>query len=191
MSWELSLSVIFISLALSWLAGIMDRLRGDNLDFGSALMEKLVYGGIVALTMGGVGFLLGQNVPGPVFFVCIVIGFAAGMSTGWGEPLGALLDRRPQNPFELERWQIGILKKNALLAMIVRGAMTGFWVLPLMYIDPRAGLISLAMMIAMPVAILIARDAAGETEKEKWEMQEFLRGFLFIFLLSFFLILCK
>lgn len=144
--------------ALLVLMGVMDRWRGDAADIVSRTVEKAIYGYLVAALSGHTWDWL----TGP-----IVLAMAFGMSPGWGEPLGALLRRQPMDQLKLEWWQVGILKHSAISAMIARGAIWGAPALPLAWFDPSLIYVSLAFLIAVPVAPYLFRD---------WEIQEFARG---------------
>lgn len=138
--------------------GVMDRWRGDAADIVSRTVEKAIYGYLVAALSGHTW---------DWFTGLIVLAMAFGMSPGWGEPLGALLRRQPMDQSKLEWWQVGILQHNAIAAMIARGAIWGAPVLPLVWFDSSLIYVSLAFLIAVPVAPYLFRD---------WEIQEFARG---------------
>lgn len=142
---------------------VLDRWRGDTDNIGSRLLEKLLYGAAAHVAVYGVELtpLL------PLFMLAML----AGSSTGWGEPLGALLDRRPMSPDKFEWWQRWVLPdllcRNAVAAMIVRGLIWAAPFLPLALIDADLLAVPLAFAIAVPVAPYLFRD---------WEIQEFARG---------------
>jgi len=145
------------------LMGILDRWRGDRDDLGSKLIEKLLYGSAVCVAATGTPFtpLL------PLFILAML----AGSSSGWGEPLGALIERREMDDARLERWQRmilpGLLRRSAVAALIVRGAIWGAPFLPLAWFDPELIRVFVAFLVAVPVAPYLFRD---------WEIQEFARG---------------
>lgn len=143
--------------------GSMDRWRGDADDIGSRLLEKLLYG--AATCAAATGTLLTPLLP------LFLFAMLAGSSSGWGEPLGALIERREMDPSKLERWQHvilpGLLRRSPIAAMIVRGAIWGAPFLPLAWFDPVLLAVPLAFMVAVPVAPYLFRD---------WEIQEFARG---------------
>jgi hypothetical protein len=98
---------------------------------------------------------------------------------GWGEPLGSALFGYPMNPKQLEKWQVGPLKKNAYLALVARG---GIWASPALALVPyyeQFLFIFIAMGIAMPVSVLIARfigEYRSLTNKAVWRLNEYIRG---------------
>lgn len=143
--------------------GIMDRWRGDRDDIVSKLIEKLLYG--VAVCLAATGTLFTPLLP--LFMLALL----AGSSSGWGEPLGALIERREMDDARLERWQRmilpGLLRRSAISALIVRGAIWGAPFLPLALFDPALLAVPVAFLVAVPVAPYLFRD---------WEIQEFVRG---------------
>lgn len=143
--------------------GILDRWRGDSDDIGSKLVEKLLYG--VAVCVAATGTVLTPLLP------LFALAMLAGSSSGWGEPLGALIERRPMDSNNLERWQRvilpGLLSRSAIAALIVRGAIWGAPFLPLVWFDPALWVVPVAFLVSVPVAPYLFRD---------WEIQEFARG---------------
>ncbi len=103
----------------------------------------------------------------PLFMLALL----AGSSAGWGEPLGALIERQEMDDARLERWQRmilpGLLRRSAVAALIVRGAIWGAPFLPLALFDPALLAVPVAFLVAVPVAPYLFRD---------WEIQEFARG---------------
>lgn len=150
-----------IDLAAILSMGALDRWRGDRNDLGSKLVEKLLYGAAVCLAATGTLFtpLL------PLFMLALLIG----SSIGWGEPLGALIDRRPMVEDRLEWWQFGVAKRSSLVAMVLRGAIWGLPFMPLVWFDTDLLAVPLAFLIAVPLAPYLFRD---------WEIQEFVRGWI-------------
>ena len=152
-----------IETVLIFAAAIVDRLRGSAKGLPSKTLELLAYGWIIAALLGH---------PLDYWTPAISVLFALGGSFGWGEPIGAALFGRAMNAVDYEWWQIGPLKKNAWLALTFRGAMWGAPVLALAYWLPEVIVVLPAYLIAMPLAVLIARLV----DWKKWEVQEFLRG---------------
>lgn len=141
--------------------GIADRWRGDAQHLISRATEKLLYCYLVALLAGHAFDALTLPLVAALFL---------GMSIGWGEPLGALLERRAMNPERFAWWQRGaLLRRDALAAMIARGALWAAPVLPIALFDPALTSVALAFFIAVPLAPYLFRD---------WEVQEFVRGVL-------------
>lgn len=178
-----ALFIFIYQQTLALLSGYMDRMRGDPKHFGNRLVEKLLYGLFICSTFVLVDVLYGSVVFDWLYILLlsgIVLGFSVGISTGWGEPMSALLYRHEMDQEELEWWQFGKLKENPLYAMIARGFMTGIPIWLVAWIDPKVMLISVAMMIAMPLSILIVRSQKRIMENyDAWAIHEYVRGYLF------------
>ena len=111
--------------------------------------------------------------------------FMLGEGMGWGCPLGAALRGSPMDAINcrsgLERWQIGVLARNAWAALAARGAL---WGLPLALLglalqDTRLLAMPAVMSVAMVAAPALVR--AGNRWRPSdhlWGKQEFLRGWL-------------
>lgn len=150
------------------MAGVMDRVRGDAFHFFNRAVDKLVYGWVVAAL-----FLH----PFDWLTPAIVLAFVLGSSPGWGDTMGAILERRPLNPEMVARdhfWQVGPLKQNVWAAACVRGALWGAPVALLGYFDP-------ALLWAVPVYIIAYVGSlvlSRELLRGSWEHAETLRGIL-------------
>lgn len=154
-------------LFLIFLSAIADRVRGDRIhlwyfDSNHRLPAYIFLGWTFAALSGHV--LDWMTLP---IMLAIVIGASPGLS----QPMGSLL-KDGTDPGLPEWWQVGILKTNALLACLVRGAMWGLPVSLLAYFDHRLIWVLPAYTIAFPGAILIARYLC----KSDWEKAEFMRG---------------
>lgn len=153
--------------------GIFDRVRGSEFNlFGNLrnnrTYEKAVLGYITAASLGHWFDYL--TLP-----LLILVGI--GMSLGWGEPLGAALNRRQMNIYNLEDWQIGITRSNVWAALTLRGIIWGSFSLPLAYFDPMVAILVLAYAIGFPLSAYVARDASRYVGYEAWGLSEFLRSF--------------
>ena len=101
------------------LAGLLDRVRGDGFTFLGRAVEKLIYGWILAALFG---------FPFSWLTILIAVGFAFGSSPGWGDTMGAILQKRDLDPKLVARnhfWQIGKLKTNKWAAAFARGFLWG------------------------------------------------------------------
>ncbi len=157
-------------------AGFFDRIRGDQFDLFSRTVEKLVYGWIIATLAGH-----GQD----AYTIPFAILFAFGISPGWGNPIGAALNRLSPDvhrnfllmqhaPAEFETWQIGILRKNTYLALVVRGIITGIPII-LTGLWIESIIVMTAYAIAFPLACRIANIFNNPGD---WGHQEYFRGWI-------------
>ena len=165
-----------MSYLLILLMGFFDRLRGDAFHLIHRTVEKLTYGWIVAALAG---------YPLDFFTVGIAGLWAVGMSFGWGEPLGAFLERREMSIVRLEWWQRGILEKDTLLAIVARGALWGLCITPLAFFDLDLLVIAVAITIAFTLSVFIARffivlnnRSWYQLKGSSWEATEYLRGWI-------------
>ena len=113
----------------------------------------------------------------------VLLASLLGSAPGWGEPLGAYIVDRPQVKARLEWWQIGPLKTDITLSLLVRGFI---WGLPIALVLSLFGyflaggtvlLAYTASMLAAPWFIsrkYYLRSAWDSTKQ--WQMQEWLRG---------------
>ena len=160
---------------------IFDRLRGSNYDFISSAIEKIIYG-IAA------GILCGLT---DWYLVAVYSAlFAVGSSSGWGEPMGAVIENRKMKIHNVEWWQCWIFERNAILALMFRGAMWGGCIAPLAYWDMNVLWTIPAMMLAMPIAAKTGNLMIGKVN-DPWAAQEYVRGALFGLLLCLFMMLNK
>jgi hypothetical protein len=149
---------------------LADRIRGDAFqpvvfNFNHRLSAYVVLGWTFAALTGHVFDYL--TLP-------IALLLVAGASSGLSEPLGALNSSRPMIVEELEWWQFGWMKTNALLATTFRGLMWGVPVALLTYFDHSLIWALPAFTVAMPAAVLISRQWL----KSDWQYMEFIRGFI-------------
>jgi hypothetical protein len=172
------MSEFFISVLLILICGILDRYRGDKKDIVNRTFEKILYAATVAYLAG---FAMDLQLLG------FIAGFAVGISFGWGAPMGAYLNDRTMFG-EMEWWQFGVFRKNALAALWLRGAIWAACLLPACI---GAGIYSpvLAAALGFPLSCMIAKwcinngynrlgDRFGWQQKSAWNTGEFIRGLL-------------
>lgn len=154
-----------MSIVLVILTTILDRLRGSG-KFPKAICQ-ILYGLVI-------GVFLKQEWQ---FVVLFTILFVAGVSPGWGQPLGAYLGSRPPEPNKKERWQFGSLPQRPFESVLVRGVI---WAAPpaiLVFWYKEALIFSLSIMVAFPLAATIAKNLI-KRDVVWWDRHEFIRGFL-------------
>lgn len=121
------------------MSGMMDRVRGDALHlFDQRALDKLLYGWVIAAMF--------QH-PFDWLTPAIAGAFLLGASPGWGDSMGAILEKRELRPDMVARnhfWQIGILKRNKWAAAVARGALWGAPIALLGVFDPT-------LLMAVPV----------------------------------------
>ncbi|MGB0732878.1 MAG: hypothetical protein ACPGPF_03905 [Pontibacterium sp.] len=158
-----------------------DRVRGTGAPFffAAAITGAAIYTTTLFL-------LVPDDLAGQFFYggICVLamVAYLVGESFGWGEPLGAFLERRPMDPQKLEPWQIGPLATNAGLALVVRGAMWGAPIAAILtlYINIGSALsVLVAYTVAFWLAPLLCRGLALDTT-HKWERTESVRGALVV-----------
>lgn len=144
------------------LCGFLDRIRGDQFDLFGKLVEKLTYGWLIATLLG---------YPAEVFTIYISIAFTVGISPGWGGPIGDALNKRHSEADRtvFEKYEASILRKNVYVSLAARGILTGILLIPLSIYT-----VSLAFMVAFPLAVFIA----SKLPQNKWEYQEYFRGWI-------------
>lgn len=147
------------------LCGLLDRVRGDKFDLIGKGFEKIVYGWVIA-------HILGHSQDW--WTVYIIISFAAGMSTGWGQPIGEALN--PGTRKRYHWYEVGILKDDPWLSLMARGFIAGSLLLPFF---PQ---VSGACMVAFPMAVYIAKLTKSTYAAEH---QEYYRGWIIGGLLVF------
>lgn len=156
-----------IDLLMIPLAGWVDRIRGgwQPLSRVPSIVGTLAYGWILAHLLGH-----GWDVLTLPFLVL----FRIGESFGWGTPLANALGEQRTT---FESWQVGPLRKNPWLSLVVRGAMWGGPVALLGVIDPAIYVMLPAFVIAMPLApALIVRYNRGRPSGHLWGAMEVTRG---------------
>lgn len=150
------------------LAGVMDRIRGDSFHIGSRVVDKLLYGWVLAALFAH---------PWDWLTPLIAAGFAAGSSPGWGDSWGAILEKRdiPETYTREHWWQVGVLRTNKWLAGITRGLLWGAPVSILGVFDP-------VLYWAAPIYVVAYVGGAWVTSNKpfngNWEHGEINRGLL-------------
>lgn len=159
--WEIVQLVVIVAYM-----GGLDRLRGDAFDLlDRRVWDRLAYGWLVAALFGH---------PWDAHTAAIIAAMYAGMAPGWGGAIGPALRGYRPTEAELERWQIGPLATNAWLALIARGVLWGAMFIPLaLWLHPTYWFGVAAYTTAMPTAVLLARRAGTD-----WEKQEHYRGWI-------------
>lgn len=158
-----------MELLLVVLMGLLDRVRGGwaPLKKVPGLVKAQLYGACVALLLGIDTFWM---------VAAAALLFAIGETFGWGTPLATALGE-PRTDWE--RWQIGKLRENVWLALVVRGAMWGAPVALLTFFEPTAIYALPAFAIAMPLAPAILRASVKwKPCPEKWAQMELIRGWV-------------
>lgn len=149
-----------------YMMGNFDRVSGDRYDLGlTKWAERMMYGWMCAAIIGH---------PYDAFTLAAGLAVALGRAPGFGEPIGALLERRDMVEERLEWWQVGLAARNAWAALCMRGAMWGACFLPLAWFDYHFLAASAAFTVAMPAAILVERLRGTNN----WEWQERFRGWI-------------
>jgi uncharacterized membrane protein len=149
------------------MSGLMDRVRGDAFHFFARAIDKLVYGWIIAAL-----FLH----PFDWLTPAIMVAFLLGSSPGWGDTMGAILEKRKIFD-DYDRghfWQVGILRRNKWAAAFVRGAIWGAPIAALGYFDP-------VLYYAVPVYIVAYVGSlvfSMQFLKGSWGHAETVRGLM-------------
>ena len=146
--------------------GFADRLRGTTHPW--AFTSKLLYGFIACGLLGLPGWwLLGGAAL-----------FALGSATGWSRPLTmALGDSAGMDQARLHWYQVGPMKYNPHLALMVRGLIWGAPISLLAFWHPVVLAVPVAYAIATPLAPWLAlRYTPGFLVP--WEAQESCRGWV-------------
>lgn len=144
------------------LLGLADRLRGGGW-FRYSRPLGLLLMGILTAGMAGVGGLEA---------LALIVAVIAGGAPGWGNPLGAALDRTPMTD-AWEVWQRGILRRNVLSAVAVRGLI---WGAPVALVSLPAGVAYAAGFTAAPY--LVRSFLPPSSAVDCWGVMEFVRGAL-------------
>jgi len=150
------------------LSGLLDRIRGDAFHFYGRVVDKLLYGWVIAA--------LFQH-PFDLFTPAIMLAFVLGSSPGWGDTMGAIMEDRDLKPETVARdhfWQVGVLRTNKWAAAVVRGALWGLPIALLGWFDP-------VLYWAVPiytVAYLVSLVLASYIKKDSWSQAEVIRGLI-------------
>lgn len=160
----MQIDLILMYIAVVYFMGCADRVSGDTYNLGFTKNEdRAFYGWLVACLFSHYWDWI---------MLATVLATIVGRAPGWGEPMGAALTGKDMNQNELEWYQVGILKRNAWLALLARGALWGACYIPIVYFDSRYMYAVLAFTIALPVAAFVSKI----TLYGNWETQERYRG---------------
>ena len=161
---------LLTNLLLTFSCGLMDRFRGTgSVDvFYSKSIESYIYG----LFVGAIFLSSWWHV---LIFAAL---WGVGASFGWGTPLGSLMRDTEMDQSKLEWWQFGPFKTNVVFACVLRGVLWGACVLPVAYLDPKAGVFFITMGAIFPTAMVLAKKFSKVSLGSMWETQEFYRGWL-------------
>ena len=159
------MELVLIPIAFS----ILDRLRG-------------IYSYMIWLYAAFFGYFMSDN---QSLSLLLALSFVAGESAGWGEPLGAYLSNRAQNPKDLHGWQtnrvgqILKLQNNPFRSLLVRGAIWAIAPALVMLLESYEQSFYTFIMIltAFVLSIIIVKKTALSMEN-KWKTQELIRGAL-------------
>ena len=165
--------IIFLILACA----IMDRFRGDPRTPHESINrfgEKLIYGATAALLTPVDSFLA---------IALVAAAFALGSSVGWGEAMGAYLEDKEMDQEKLAWWQVGMMKKNVMVALVGRGFV---WAAPIFLtsIFFESWPLAIAVIVAFPTSLVISKhvNIRFRTKKigveNEWEEAEWIRGIL-------------
>ena len=168
---------ILLKIVLVMANAFGDRLRGGlwhkPLGISNTLYGSVIFTGCLVL-------LLGLS---PLEGSVVLLASLLGSAPGWGEPLGSYILDRPQVEERLEWWQVGPLKTNITLSLLVRGFI---WGLPIALVLSSfeyylaGGTVLLAYTVSMLAAPwFISRKyyyRSAWDATTKWQMQEWLRG---------------
>lgn len=139
------------------LLALFDRMRGGGWFRYSHLAGMLGMGVVVSLILNLHGWVFGYG----------VLAVMLGASFGWGNPLGAAFDGRPMGS-AYEWWQVGILRRSVILALLARGAMWGIPLAPMIPLAPVA--------FAIPFALSPYLARVIPWRGDRWAILEFTRG---------------
>lgn len=137
--------------------GFFDRLRGSGWFAYSHMVGMLGMGAMTSLMLDVNGWTA----------IYVVAAVMLGAAPGWGNPLGAAFDGRPMGQ-DYEWWQVGILCRSTLAALLVRGLMWGALLAPISLLAP------LAFAIPFTLAPYLARLLPPGLDR--WALMEFTRG---------------
>ena len=155
--------------------GIIDRLRGSGRVPKAAM--QILYGFTTA------SFLLFPvrtlTVETLYFVSSFTLLFVAGVSIGWGQPLGAYIACKPAEVDKKESWQFGVFIENSFLAVLLRGLIWAACTSPCLYFDKERTLIFMtSIFLAFPIAATITRLLVKKGYLIAWELHEIFRGLI-------------
>ncbi len=163
--------------------GIIDRLRGSG-KVPKALMQILYGFTTASFLVFPVRTLIVETL---YFVLSFTLLFVAGVSIGWGQPLGAYIACKPPAVDKRESWQFGVFIENSFLAVLLRGFFWGACTLPCLYFDQKRTLIFiLSIFLAFPLAATISRILVKKGYIIAWELHEIFRGLILGALILYF-----
>jgi len=157
---------------------VLERLRGDPIDFISRTVEKACYGWFFSLLTGSDNFY---------FILCSTIAFAFGCSPSWGIPHGAFVANRPMAPNregEWHWWQYGILRTSIGAAITARAALWALPMLPVCWYFNEGWLAPLSIFVGYIAAFPLSRKVNIRfvtkyvRVREEWSEVEIIRAFV-------------
>lgn len=108
----------------------------------------------------------------------MILAVMAGEFAGWGNPMGAILNREPMRN-NYHWWQFGVLRRNKFLAITFRGLMFGLPPALVGYYYAMTGAIYLLPIITLAFVFSVydvSRRLKDKTEDEKMKAMEKERG---------------
>lgn len=162
-------------------ASASDRVRGSGDTF---YMSSSLWGAVL--------FCAALYIATGELMQLVAIGYMVGELAGWGHVLGSVYSRRLLTDRKTSSWQIGILKTNMFLALVVRGLI---WGVPVGLCGAAYGAwIGLSLFIAVSVSFVAApylarlhkrvrEDREGGIEWQNWQRGENIRGALCILII--------
>ena len=161
---------MYVDALLIALAAACDRIRGGwkIVPTTGHKIAGLLYGAVL-------GYLLGLP---PLWCAATSVLWWLGEKPGWGYPMGRAILGAAQHDLEHpnakpERWQVGFLKGQPWLSLVVRGAMWALPVLPIGYWHPQAYAL-IGMAVVLPAGALVDHFM----RRGQWATGEWVRGAL-------------
>lgn len=164
--------MLVVGVVAALLCGPLDRLRGHERHIlGQRALDKLAYGAALALALGVRDPLTGVVLAGLLVW---------SMSPGWGDSMGAIVERRPMDPARREWWMVGRARTDPHLALVCRGVVWGLAGVPVAIWQGDARYLALIPIyaLAMPAAMVARRWAWWRFERDAYGRCEWLRGWL-------------
>ena len=155
------------------LCGPLDRVRGHHKHIlNHRALDKLAYGAALTLALG-----FHRD---PLLFVICAALLALGMAPGWGEPMGAILDKRQMRPDFLEWWQIGPARRSPWVAVALRGLLWGAPLIPLALYSRDWSLLAVSpvMAVAFVTGMHIGPRLPYIEPDDAWGRCEWARGWV-------------
>ncbi len=123
--------------------------------------------------------LRGQGkLPKALLTTCLFLAaFVAGISVGWGQPIGAYIADVPPRLDRAEWWQFGNLPEMPFVSVLVRAVIWAAPIAAVGFYDNVVYKVAIAVLIAFPLAAFITRKMLKNTIRA-WEYHEYIRGLL-------------